>query len=326
MDCIKGQVMKEGSLIPLSSCSVYCLEIELGTYTNDEGRFTLCDGRLDSSSVFTVIISHIGFTSDTILLSRQKENNIHLVPTDYALRDVVVTPLTVKEIVERIKKNIRKNHKLETSFCFDSYYKHFYSKSNLLFEMVANNKVKINGRLDYEVTKVRTKYITSNQLDKKSLNEERPLIPYHFSFPYLFRNYRDKDFRIWSNKADDVSLQSLNYWENELCYVLAKGRDTFYVNVEDYAIMALSNKNEKTYFRKIGNKYLPIYYFIQNDNSNTTIFFNYLDEKCDDRIFNTPILGVATYEDLKLDSLNISWDDSFWGNLPFITLESKFLR
>ncbi|CAG5068951.1 TonB-dependent receptor P3 [Dyadobacter sp. CECT 9623] len=83
---LSGTVTDGGSKEPLPGVSVLVAGSNTGTITNAEGKFTLnvpAQGR-------SVVISYVGFTSQTIEIGKQTALNITLEPDVKALEDVVV--------------------------------------------------------------------------------------------------------------------------------------------------------------------------------------------------------------------------------------------
>ncbi len=96
-----------------------------GVITNDEGRFSLKDGKQDIKSI---TISSMGYSSLTLDVKDIKNETIYLPTSSIELKNVFLTNknLTGKEIVKKAKGNVRNNYNFELS-----QKKFFFRESNV---------------------------------------------------------------------------------------------------------------------------------------------------------------------------------------------------
>lgn len=99
---ISGNVLNKNTKKPLTYCTIQIENKSKGTYTNEEGNF-----KLDTTGYGKrkIIISHMGFISDTIKLGNLNTNTIiKLKPNINQLNEVVINS-------KNIEKNRNKNQK-----------------------------------------------------------------------------------------------------------------------------------------------------------------------------------------------------------------------
>lgn len=87
---VTGTVKDSNTQINLEFCSVYLLNSTIGTNTNAQGKFKI---EIPTATNFSnLVISNLGYKTDTILISSDKNDYIILLkPTQETLNEVVVT-------------------------------------------------------------------------------------------------------------------------------------------------------------------------------------------------------------------------------------------
>lgn len=99
---------------------------EIGTVSNEDGSFIL-PVKLKND---TILISHINYTSKKVLLS--DGILIKLDASENLLQEVVVTPMEVNKIMDKVFDNLERNHELE-GVTYQLFYRSInYSKDSTL--------------------------------------------------------------------------------------------------------------------------------------------------------------------------------------------------
>ncbi|MBK7037188.1 MAG: carboxypeptidase-like regulatory domain-containing protein [Bacteroidetes bacterium] len=87
---ITGSVKDESTSEPIQFSNVFLKNAHKGTTTDETGKFSI-----QSSIPFdTLIITYIGYKTDTILLNKEinQQYNVYLIPNNFDLNEVVIKP------------------------------------------------------------------------------------------------------------------------------------------------------------------------------------------------------------------------------------------
>jgi hypothetical protein len=114
---IKGVVRDSANNEPLGFTNIYLLNNKsTGIISNEEGFFNL---KIDDAD--TIVFSHIGYKTTSICSNKSKNfMEIKLAEKPIKLSEVVIKPIDVASIMNKVSSNLRNNHYLKPT-----YYKSF---------------------------------------------------------------------------------------------------------------------------------------------------------------------------------------------------------
>ena len=131
---ITKKVVDAKSKEPLIFAHIYIKKITTGTFTDENGYFTLIIPK--SSINDTITVSFIGYETLKIKISEIKSRNILLTPKINMLEEVaIVAKYNPKKIFKKVRKNLKKNYPLNTPFCAKTFFREYYKKDSSTVQM-----------------------------------------------------------------------------------------------------------------------------------------------------------------------------------------------
>lgn len=160
---IKGQcVSTSGTPIPHVNIAVN--NTDIGTVTNSEGFFILDNEKLTDNN--NLIISHIGFETKSIFISRKSDINIELQEIDYQLDEVNID---VSNYEFERKKRIG-NNKLSSNVVMSFSSKNLGTEAGKYFKVPKKKKYKVE-RIHFSIQELGYKSVTFRINFYKAKNE-----------------------------------------------------------------------------------------------------------------------------------------------------------
>ena len=131
---ITKKVIDEKTKEPLIFAHVYIKKLSTGTFTDENGYFTLTIPK--SSINDSITISFIGYETLNIKISKIKKENILLTPKINMLEEVaIVASYNPKKILKKVRKKLRKNYPLNNPFCAKTFLREYYKKDSSTVQM-----------------------------------------------------------------------------------------------------------------------------------------------------------------------------------------------
>ena len=131
---ITNKVVDEKSKEPLVFAHIFIKKLSTGTFTDENGYFTLTIPK--SSINDTITVSFIGYETLNIKISKIKNENILLTPKINMLEEVaIVASYNPKKILKKVHKNLKKNYPLNTPFCAKTFFREYYKKDSSTVHM-----------------------------------------------------------------------------------------------------------------------------------------------------------------------------------------------
>ena len=159
---ITNKVVDEKSKEPLVFAHIFIKKLSTGTFTDENGYFTLTIPKTTIND--TITVSFIGYETLNIKISKIKNENILLTPKINMLEEVaIVASYNPKKIFKNVHKNLKKNYPLETPYCAKTFYREYLKKDSLTEQMFeAKITVKEKG--------IKFKYEKYSEFDIDTIN------------------------------------------------------------------------------------------------------------------------------------------------------------
>ncbi len=316
---IRGKVIDNNNQ-PIPYANVFLQKVKRGTITNKEGHFQLfCNNKNDILSV-----SHLGYqTFSTNLEDKSPTMFIQLHRSSVKLKEIVVSNLTAKELLEKAIEKIPQNYSQE-EFLAKMFYRAKIIQSNnevLYVEETALNEIKSYKKSFEDKT-----FLVKNR--NFNFKGNKTAIQGIANYDYVKTLQQDKN-RYSKNKFS-YSIQQSNY-DNMPLYVIEINKEQeddnitkgkIYINANDLAFVRfeLENNVKKhiVQYKKIGEKYFLISGITSNTNKKTNGGFDnvqaeFVVTKFIQPIKKEDIKGVYVKEKARLnDYATQNSDVSFW--------------
>jgi hypothetical protein len=106
---VSGTILDEQSH-PLSFVTVSNAKAQIGTYTDDAGKFSIDLSSLSPSD--TIVFSHLGYNDIKVTIAQltAQKDPIQMKPKDYALHEVVVGPGEARDLLMDALSHIKDNY------------------------------------------------------------------------------------------------------------------------------------------------------------------------------------------------------------------------
>ena len=168
---IEGHVYDNETKQPIPLATVIIKNTNFGVYTAEDGEFYINTALSND----TLLISYIGYYSDTVILSKQQSQKftIYLKPQNFNLYEVVIKPredparVLMKKVIEHKKENDYHN--------IDGYKTRAYTK----IELDLGNLVLDNMNAEDNVRKKNPYNVLIDHID--TLNDETNYLPFFFT-------------------------------------------------------------------------------------------------------------------------------------------------
>jgi len=304
-----------------------------GTISNEDGLFILNLRK----PVDTLIISHVSYK--ICYLPTQKNQTIYriaLLPIVHELSEVIVKPVTAREIVERAINRISDNHKVHPVYY--GFYTRIitYSKDSILHffeEHTGDLYIKKGFFANYSkirLEKSRFRYLTD--IGKKQFDNQYLVSMTAMIWDDLYRNTNDY-LNPYQNMDYKFSFLPSAQIMNRPCYVIAfeTDRKTYYqsgilyIDKESYAIARQTVGNNEgsitvTTYKPVGEKwYLKSTRDLQAGrfiNEQRTTLYNILDQP-------ESTEGFVKAEELlpiKVEQMIDDFNDNYWNTRNVVPL------
>ena len=131
---ITSKVIDAESKEPLVFAHVSVKNLSTGTFTDENGYFTLAIPK--SSINDTLTISFIGYETLNLIISKIKHEDILLTPKVNMIEEIaIVASYNPKKIFKKVRKNLKKNYPLNTPFCAKTFFREYYKKDSSTVHM-----------------------------------------------------------------------------------------------------------------------------------------------------------------------------------------------
>ena len=205
---ITGSVKDESTSEPIQFSNVFLKNAHKGTTTDETGKFSI-----QSSIPFdTLIITFIGYKTDTILLNKEinQQYNVYLIPNNFDLNEVVIKPK--EEPAKVLMRKVIENKKLNDQQNIEGYKSKGYTKIELdIGNLTAGtaNSVKENA---FNVLR--------DHID--TVSDETPFLPFFFTETvsdfYYRKTPKSKKEVIQASRTSGINNASItqvlgNYYE-----------------------------------------------------------------------------------------------------------------
>ena len=205
---ITGSVKDESTSEPIQFSNVFLKNAHKGTTTDETGKFSI-----QSSIPFdTLIITYIGYKTDTILLNKEinQQYNVYLIPNNFDLNEVVIKPK--EEPAKVLMRKVIENKKLNDQQNIEGYKSKGYTKIELdIGNLTAGtaNSVKENA---FNVLR--------DHID--TVSDETPFLPFFFTETvsdfYYRKTPKSKKEVIQASRTSGINNASItqvlgNYYE-----------------------------------------------------------------------------------------------------------------
>ena len=205
---ITGSVKDESTSEPIQFSNVFLKNAHKGTTTDETGKFSI-----QSSIPFdTLIITYIGYKTDTIFLNKEinQQYNVYLIPNNFDLNEVVIKPK--EEPAKVLMRKVIENKKLNDQQNIEGYKSKGYTKIELdIGNLTAGtaNSVKENA---FNVLR--------DHID--TVSDETPFLPFFFTETvsdfYYRKTPKSKKEVIQASRTSGINNASItqvlgNYYE-----------------------------------------------------------------------------------------------------------------
>lgn len=255
---IDGRVVNEHNE-PIAYANVFLEKAKRGTITNKAGYFRLLSNK--TSDVLSV--SHLGYkTFSTSLKDKSSIKLIRLQPASVELKEVIVSNLTAKELLEKAISKIPENYSQE-EFMAKMFYRATMSTSKDSLEYV--EETELNEIKSYKKSFEDKTFLVKNR--NFHLNNRKNAIEGLVNLDYVKFFLERKNTPINSNLSYGIRTS----YDNTSLYVIELNKDNeeedipkgkIYINVDDLAFVRFELQKGHTIhtfqYKKIGSKYFLI--------------------------------------------------------------------
>lgn len=353
----KGKVKGYDNKKEIVFANVSILGTHIGTVTNVDGEFIIKVNK--NSKAKNILISHIGYDNNTILISNLKKdgNIIYLTASSKALKEVTVRPTDAKQIVRDAIEKVHENYS-NIAAMYTGFYREtvkqrdsYLSISEAIVDVykqsytsVGNDRVKIyKGRKSSNVKNVDTLAFKLQGGPAVSLLLDVAKNPYVLIDIDVINNYNYElsDLVSINNKLNYmISFKPITFIEEYPSFV-----GKYYIDAKTLAITSvefgldLSDKKKAREFfvrkKPLGLKITPIRtnYWINYKEINGKFYFNYarseIKFRCNwkKRLFNSnyTIMSEIAMTDWETEKVaKFKYKDSFKKHYVFDEKVSAF--
>jgi hypothetical protein len=330
---IYGNLIDNTTQNGIYNAHIYSAKLGEGTITNADGNFYLIVAKND-----ILHISCIGYEKQVIRLSDNENGTlvIKMKQKTENLDEIVISAktFTVKEILNKVFDNFKKNHYVEpVHYNFYNRVIKYTQDSTLTLIEEYTGTIKQNWlhSTKYNIEKGRLKYLTKDSI--KKLKEHRVISMDKMYIDNIYK-YREDYLRKNGSKTYTYKLLDRINFLDRACYIISFYTDKstyykkgeLYIDMQDFAIVRkiLRNDNNEILnditFKKDNNKWYlkktEDYHFYADPNVTELriTLYNYLSKPNSDLDFVT-----LTSRDFS-SQFTGNFNDKFWENNNFIPL------
>ena len=203
---ITSKVIDKETNQPLVFAHVYIKKLSTGTFTDENGYFTLIIPK--SSINDSVTISFIGYETLNLKISKIKHENIFLSPKVNMIEEIaIIASYNPKKIFKKVRKNLRKNYPLNTPFCAKTFFREYYKKDSSTVHMFeASITMKTKG--------TKNRYIYTSEFDIDTINYFYRADYHQYYFEFMFGSKYQSRVYIPKQKGK-YNIDSVFYKNNE---------------------------------------------------------------------------------------------------------------
>lgn len=335
---IKGVVRDSANSEPIPFTNIYLLNNNsLGVITNEEGYFNL---KIENAD--TIVFSHIGYKTTSICSNNSKQfMEIKLAEKPIKLREVVIKPIDVTSVMNKVSSNLRNNHYLKPTY-YNSFVRVWETTNNNL-DVIEEYILHLYQKLPlpkFKIIKGRAKPFSEKEIKEFEERKLYNIIGIYQDYHILFLS----DF-LKQRKFEEYNYTFLELVEidNHTCYHLLceskVSNDVIHLYVEQKSY-GLARIEVFTKDEKYAAESTTLVNFIKIDNQWYLKSSRYLYTPI--KQLNTKVERVCSYTVIENESnenyqnlrktaktqLNLyksEFDDDFWGNNNFVPIP-KFIK
>ncbi len=318
---------------PLEAATVYLKNSLRGVITNTDGEFIIKVPPEHLSD--TLIISHIGYLKKQILLSKAKNDTLHIKLEKHSilLEEIIVSGINPKTIVEKMVKNLP-NHHPDKNTGYTGFYREEVKRNNEYqyfseavitvfknsYKSVINSEriqrlqsrtIKSTSSKDTILLKVKSGLQTSLYLDvvrnPTTFLQQKTLSQYHFNLEET--TYLDDEL-VFVVSFKPVPESTVRYrgkmWINGHSFTLIGVNFEYAQNRKD-AMQELVSRDS----RKIRKKFQQARYSIRYKQINETWYLNFVRTNLSVKIkkkgnwFYKPYSSQTSFYVVNIDTVNV---------------------